>query len=220
MLQIKNLSFHYQDGENNQRIIFKNTNATFKEGTFYTIIGPSGCGKTTLLSLLGTLDKPQEGIITYNNIDIYKDPEKYRQKNIGFVFQNYNLINYLNAYENVYLAANIAKNKCSKEDILTLLKLVDIDENKTYRLVNKLSGGEQQRVALARALINDPDIILCDEPTGNLDTETSDIIINLLKILTHKFNKCIIMVTHNLDIAKTSDIVYKIEDYQIKEISL
>ena len=212
-LTVKGLEYYYQDGEDN-RYIFNDLNVSFVSGKFYTIIGESGSGKTTLLSLLGALDRPKGGTVTLDGADIYQKMEEYRKKAIGFVFQNYNLIAYLNAIENIEIALDIAKVKKTRSEILNLLKLVGIDETKTKRVVSKLSGGEMQRVAIARAIATDPPIILGDEPTGNLDSDTSDNIVDLFIRLAHEFNKCIIIVTHNKNIAKLSDVIYEVDPKQ------
>ena len=214
ILETKNLSYFYQDG-GAKRIILKDVNISFESGKFYTIIGESGSGKTTLLSVLAGLDNPKAGQVFYKDEDIAKiGLDKYRRNYISMIFQNYNLINYLNAYDNVYTAMNISDNtktKVNKEDIINILNKVGIDESKIKRRVTKLSGGEQQRVAIARALATNTEVIIADEPTGNLDIETSDYIVNLLKDLAHEDGKTIIMVTHNTDIAKVSDVIYKID---------
>lgn len=210
-LNVENLSFSYIDGDNIKEVL-KDVNVEFNENKFYCITGPSGCGKTTLLSLIGTLDKPQNGKILLNGHNVNDNEYTYRKEQIGFVFQNYNLINYLTAYENVELARKIAKKDINKDDIYSMLDLVGIDNETANRKAIKLSGGEQQRVAIARALINNPSIILADEPTGNLDSETSKNIVNIFIRLAHEFNKCVIMVTHNPDISKLADVEYTIID--------
>lgn len=208
-LSVENLSFSYIDGDNIKEVL-KDVSIEFNENKFYCITGPSGCGKTTLLSLIGTLDKPEVGKILLNGHNVNDNEYEYRKEQVGFVFQNYNLINYLTAYENVELASKIAKKETSKETILNMLNLVGIDEETSNRKAIKLSGGEQQRVAIARALINNPQILLADEPTGNLDSETSKNIVNVFIRLAHEFNKCVIMVTHNPDISALADIEYTI----------
>ena len=208
-LEVKDLCFSYKDG-NTIKTIFENLNLSFENGKFYCITGQSGSGKTTLLSLIGTLDKPESGTITLDGNNIFDDDTKYRKNDIGFVFQNYNLINYLSAVENVELAMQIAGRKVNREEALGVLKLIGIDEYTAKKKVLKLSGGEQQRVAIARAFINNPDIILADEPTGNLDAQTSNVIVDIFIKLAHEFGKCIIMVTHNEDIAKLADVNYRI----------
>ncbi len=209
-LLVKDLDYYYQDGDD-IRYIFKDLNVLFTSDKFYTIIGESGSGKTTFLSLLGALDRPKSGDVLLDGKSIYDNMDDYRKKSIGFVFQNYNLIPYLNAVENVELALDIAKIQKSKEEILDILKTVGIDGSKTKRTINRLSGGEVQRIALARAIATDPPIILADEPTGNLDTDTSNRIVDLFGSLAHSFNKCIVMVTHNKQIAKLSDVIYEVD---------
>lgn len=213
-LSIKDLSFSYKDGDNVKEI-FDNVNIEFNEKKFYCITGPSGSGKTTLLSLIGTIDNIKQGHIFLDGQDIFKDVTNYRKNKVGLVFQNYNLINYLNAIENVRLAMDIAGRKEDLGRILGTLDLVGIKEDTAKRKVNKLSGGEQQRIAIARALINNPDIILADEPTGNLDEETSNNIVDIFIKLAHEYDKCVIMVTHNKDIAKRCDIEYSIVNKNI-----
>lgn len=214
ILKTKNLKYYYEDGDS-RRVIFDDVNIEFEKGIFYTIIGESGSGKTTLLSLLAGLDSPKDGSVLYNDEDISKlGLDKYRRNSISMVFQDYNLISYLNAYDNVYTAMDISDNtkKLDKKTISKALLLkVGISESKMKRRINKLSGGERQRVAIARALATNTDIIIADEPTGNLDLETSDYIVKIFKELAKEYNKTIIMVTHNEDIAKVSDVIYKID---------
>ncbi len=209
ILEVKNVSYYYQDGDQ-KRMILEDVNVEFERGHFYTIIGESGSGKTTFLSLLGALDKPKSGEILFNGEDIYKDIEKYRQKDVGFVFQSYNLIPYMTAFENIKLALDIAHNK-KDINVKGILEVVGIDKDKANRVITKLSGGEQQRVAIARAIAKNPTVLLADEPTGNLDIDTSDFIVKIFNMLSHKLNLCVIMVTHNLEIAKRSDIIYRVD---------
>ncbi len=208
-LEIRNLYFSYQDGENRKQI-FDDLSLSFEDGVFYSVTGPSGCGKTTLLSLIGTLDSPEKGEILLDGQDIFSDPVRYRREKIGFVFQNYNLIQYMTGIENVAMAMDIAGRKIDMHQVLGTLGLIGIDEETAKKRVTRLSGGEQQRIAIARAFINNPDIILADEATGNLDSETSENIVSILSLLAHRFHKCIIMVTHNEEIAALSDIEYTI----------
>ena len=204
ILETKNLSFVYKDGDG-QRIILNDVSTSFELGKFYTILGASGSGKTTFLSLIGALETPQNGIIEYNGEDIQKiGLDKYRRKNIALIFQNYNLINYMVAVENVILAMSISgeTNKINKKEAYDYLEQVGLDKKKANRLVTRLSGGEQQRVAIARAISTKANIILADEPTGNLDSLTSKQIVEIFKNLAHKQNKCVIVVTHSKEIAK------------------
>ena len=217
ILEIKNLSFAYKDGDKIKQL-FDDVSLSFENGRFYCITGPSGSGKTTLLSLIGTIENIQNGQILLDGKNIFDDPASYRKDKVGFVFQNYNLINYMSAVENVALAMEIAGRKADMRQILGTLDLIGIDKETAQKKVTKLSGGEQQRVSIARAFINNPDLILADEATGNLDGETSDVIVNVLILLAHKFNKCIIMVTHNQEIALQADIEYRIENKKISMI--
>lgn len=217
ILEIKNLSFAYNDGGRVNQL-FNDVSMSFENGHFYCITGPSGSGKTTLLSLIGTIENIQNGQILLDGKNIFDDPASYRKDKVGFVFQNYNLINYMSAVENVALAMEIAGRKADMHQIIGTLDLIGIDKETAQKKVTKLSGGEQQRVSIARAFINNPDLILADEATGNLDGETSDVIVNILILLAHKFNKCIIMVTHNQEIALQADIEYRIENKKISMI--
>ena len=213
-LTVENLFFSYQDGDHRKQI-FDNISLEFEDGLFYCITGPSGCGKTTLLSLIGTIDKPESGDIRLNGVSIYSRDTDYRKNDIGIVFQNYNLIPYMTGIDNVALAMEIGGQKKKTESILGTLALIGVDEETARKKVTKVSGGEQQRIAIARAFINNPSIILADEPTGNLDSETSDVIVDIFLRLAHEFGKCIIMVTHNDAIAEKCDVEYRIENKSI-----
>ena len=213
-LEVKDVCFSYQDGESKKEI-FNGASCDFLDKKFYCITGPSGCGKSTLLSLLGTIDKCESGLILLDGNDIFEDESTYRKKKVGFVFQDYNLINYLDGFENVALAMEIAANKKDENRIYGALSVVGIDKETAKRKANRLSGGEKQRIAIARALINNPEIILADEPTGNLDIENSNMIVDIFLKLAHEYDKCVIMVTHNLDIAKMCDVEYSISNKNI-----
>lgn len=200
--------------------VLKNIDLTFSLGKFYAIMGPSGSGKSTLFNILGLVDTPSSGTYKINGINTTKLTDKsssiIRMNNIGFVFQDFNLDPYLNALENVmmplYLNKKIKKEDREKisKDILTKLNL----ENRLEHFPNELSGGEAQRVAIARALVNNPNIILADEPTGNLDEELETEIFKILKSLT-KENKCVIVVSHSSKIKEYADVVYTIKDGKI-----
>ncbi len=200
--------------------VLKNIDLKFNLGKFYAIMGPSGSGKSTLFNILGLVDTPSSGTYKINGIDITKLTDKsssiIRMNNIGFVFQDFNLDPYLNALENVmmplYLNKKIKKEDREKisKDILTKLNL----ENRLEHFPNELSGGEAQRVAIARALVNNPNIILADEPTGNLDEELETEIFKILKSLT-KENKCVIVVSHSSKIKEYADVVYTLKDGKI-----
>ena len=213
-LEVKDVCFSYQDGESKKEI-FNGASCEFLDKKFYCITGPSGCGKSTLLSLLGTIDKCEDGLILLDGNDIFEDESTYRKKKVGFVFQDYNLINYLDGFENVALAMEIAGNKKDENRIYGALSVVGIDKETAKRKANRLSGGEKQRIAIARALINNPEIILADEPTGNLDVDNSNMIVDIFLKLAHEYDKCVIMVTHNPDIAKMCDVEYSISNKNI-----
>lgn len=222
ILETKDLYFTYPDGEY-RKVILNEVNVSFEKGKFYTILGASGSGKTTFLSLLAALDKPERGEILLNGETIESiGYEKYRRNNIGIVFQSYNLIPYMNALENVMVAMSITDNEMDKDmnsKALEILASVGIDGTKATRRINGLSGGEQQRVAIARAISTNVEVILADEPTGNLDAKTSETIIDLFKELAHNRNKCVIMVTHSEMIANRSDVILKLntdtQDFEI-----
>lgn len=213
ILEAKNLSYFYQDGDQ-RRYILKNTNVSFEKGKFYSILGQSGSGKTTFLSLLGALDTPKDGEVLYEGKNIQQiGYEQYRKNKIALVFQSYNLIPYLTAVENVLVPMSITDNELPKDKenvAYNLLDYIGIVKTKANRLVSQLSGGEQQRVAIARALASNVDVILADEPTGNLDEAIENEIITILQKLAHEHNKCVIVVTHSNEIAVQSDATYRL----------
>lgn len=213
ILKISDLDYYYDDGQD-KRYIFKHVNYTFHKSTFYSIIGESGSGKTTLLMLLAGLDEPKKGAIFFNNQNI-KDIgyDQYHKKDVQIIFQNYNLLNYLNAYDNILMALSITspKQKVNKDTLNEFLNRFGINEIEAKRKVNQLSGGQQQRVAIARAVACNSEIILADEPTGNLDSDTSIGIINLFRELVSEYKKTVIMVTHNKELAKKSDQIIGID---------
>ncbi len=214
ILKLERVSYTYMS-KNNPVLAVRDVCASFELGKFYSITGRSGSGKTTLLSLIAGLDKTSSGDIIFNEKSLKKiDRDNYRSNNIGIVFQSFNLLPQLTALENVSLAIDISKcsSKNKQKRALDLLNKVGIDEIKAKRRVLKLSGGEQQRVAIARALSTNPKLILADEPTGNLDSDTSNTIINLLMDIAHKENKCVIMITHSKSIAKKTDEIYGMKD--------
>jgi len=211
LLEIQNLYYSYDGGKTP---VLKDVNFTFEKGMTYAIVGKSGAGKTTLLSLLSGLDTPTDGKILFDGMDISKmDREKYRSRNIGVVFQNFNLLPHLTAMENVILSIDVSgsKAKDKKKQALDVLEKVELTEEKANRRILKLSGGEQQRVAIARVLSYNPDIILADEPTGNLDHETEMQVMRILTDLAKNENKCIIIVTHSQGISKMVDVVYDLQ---------
>lgn len=206
---LKDLCYSY---ENNKEVI-SNMNYEFVDKTVYSIVGKSGAGKTTLLSLLSGLAKPTKGSILFDGKDISKlDSYKYRSNLVGVIFQSFNLLPHLTAVENVILSMDISDKNIQdkKEKALELLKSVGLDEATANRRILKLSGGEQQRVAIARTLSYDPAVILADEPTGNLDSETQSSIIEIFRKLAHEDGKCVILVTHSPEVAKMSDVIYEL----------
>ena len=207
ILSLQNISFAYD-----KTPVLQNISYEFEKGKMYCIIGKSGAGKTTLLSLLSGLAKPTGGEIFYDDKNVAKiDKYKFRSKYIGVVFQSFNLLTKYTALENVVLSMDVAgyKTKSKKQRAIELLQGVGLDEDEANRRVLKLSGGQQQRVAIARALSYDPDIILADEPTGNLDTETQNEIMNIFRELTNQ-GKCVILVSHSPDVAAMCDERYEL----------
>lgn len=208
ILNLCDLSFSYD-----KKPVLEHVNFTFEPRKIYAIVGKSGAGKTTLLSLLSGLASPTEGTIYYKAKDIKKiNKYDFRRHCVGVVFQNFNLLTNLTALENVVLSMDIAgvRRKDKKEHALKLLKKVGLDEDEAKRRVLKLSGGQQQRVAIARALSYEPDVILADEPTGNLDGETENDIMQILRELANE-GKCVIIVTHSPTVASRSDIIYELK---------
>lgn len=190
------------------------------EGEFVSIIGPSGSGKSTLLNMLGALDKPTRGKIYIDGIDLIKEKDlsQFRQEKIGFVFQLHNLIPNLSVFDNVQipLLPTGMSNKEMKEKASEIIRAVGLEDKKKQR-PNKLSGGQRQRVAIARALVNNPSIILADEPTGSLDSKTGEMILNLLMEMHERYNVTLIIVTHDNDVAALAERTIKIKDGQIIE---
>lgn len=201
-LTVENLSHSYHNGDRTQKIL-DNINAEFKSGKIYAIVGESGSGKTTFLSLISALDKLQDGDIKYNGKSLKQiTGQEFRLKYVNIVFQSYNLIKYMTAAENVEVASDFDGRKI---DPNKYLEKVGITGEEGKRLVNKLSGGQQQRVAIARALASNSPIIMADEPTGNLDEDTEDKIIDIFRDLAHKENKIVIIVTHSRRVATHAD---------------
>ncbi len=217
VVEVKNLKKYYGKDENLVKAL-DGINLEINEGEFVCIVGTSGSGKSTLLNMIGGLDRPTDGEIKIANKDISKlsDDELtiFRRREIGFVFQQFNLIPILNVYENIVLPIELDGNKIDNKHVDLVIKSLGL-ENKIYNLPNNLSGGQQQRVAIARALASKPSIILADEPTGNLDSKTSQDVMGLLKIMSKKFNQTIVMITHNEEIAQMGDKIIRIEDGKI-----
>lgn len=217
ILTLDHVSYSYGGGVP----VLQDLSYTFEKGKIYAIIGRSGAGKTTLLSLLSALTVPTAGSILFDGRDIRTiDQYRYRSQYVGVVFQSFNLLPNLTALENVVLSMEIAGrlpegegSKAARRRRLTLdlLEKVELDEDRANRRVLKLSGGEQQRVAIARALSCDPAVLLADEPTGNLDGETQDAVMEILRRLAQEEDKCIIVVTHSPAVAEAADMVYRLE---------
>ena len=205
-LELKNVSYAYEKG----KAILSNIYAELETGKMYAILGPSGSGKTTLLSLLGGLDMPTQGSFLFDGEDIKgKGLEYHRRNNISLIFQSYNLIDYMTTIENVQLTA--------KQEAAPILERLGLKKDEISRNVLKLSGGQQQRVAIARALASDAPVILADEPTGNLDADTAKEITAILKESAHAFGKCVVVVTHDREVAKQADVVLEIKRGHLKE---
>lgn len=218
ILELRNVEKIYGEKDNQVKAL-RNINLKVEEGEFVAIVGTSGSGKSTCLNLIGGLDNPTSGQIFIKNKEIgslsRKELTIFRRRNIGFVFQNYSLMPVLNVYDNVALPVTFDRGKhINRKYIEELLCELGIWE-KRKKYPNELSGGQQQRVAIARALANKPSILLCDEPTGNLDSATTIEVMGLLKASCRKYNQTILMVTHNEAIAQTCDRVIHIEDGQI-----
>lgn len=205
ILTLDKVTYKYQGTAKN---VLKNINMEFDPGKLYVIMGKSGAGKSTFLSLIAGLDLCTDGKIFYNGTELNKmDRDKYRAQNIGVIFQSYNLLTNATALENIVLSMNISgsKEKDKRKYALDLLSKVGIDEETAERKILKLSGGEQQRVGIARALSHNPDIIIADEPTGNLDGDTEGNIMGILQNLAHEDGKCVIIVTHSKVVSKYAD---------------
>ena len=202
ILEIENLSYSYQNGEGERKVL-DDINAKFEAGKIYAIVGESGSGKTTFLSLISALDKLQEGDVKYNDKSLREiTGQEFRLKYVNIVFQSYNLIKYMTAAENVEVASDFDNRKV---DPNTYLKKVGITAEEGTRLIGQLSGGQQQRVAIARALASNSPIIMADEPTGNLDEDTEEKIIEIFRDLAHKDDKIVIIVTHSRQVAEKTD---------------
>ena len=213
VLKTENLSYRYKDAAKDEYVL-KNINYEFENGKVYAIKGKSGSGKTTLLSLISGLENKYEGNIFYRDKELKKmDLDRYRNTDIGIVFQSYNLLPHLTAIENIILSMDISKVKVKdkKAKSIELMKSVGLSSNLKDRRVLKLSGGEQQRVAIARSLSYNPKIILADEPTGNLDKDTENEILDIFANLAHNENKCVIIVTHSENVVNRADVVYELK---------
>ena len=217
ILETKDLRKIYGSGDTEVRAL-DGVNLTVENGEFVAVVGTSGSGKSTLLHMLGGLDRPTIGQVFVDGKDIFSLKDEaltiFRRRKIGFVFQNYNLVPVLNVHENIVLPIHLdgaAVDTAYVDQIIQVLGL----ESKLQSLPNNLSGGQQQRVAIARALAAKPAIILADEPTGNLDSKTSQDVMSLLKVTSQKFSQTIVMITHNEEIAQMADRIIRIEDGRI-----
>lgn len=217
ILRTVDLKKYYGTGENQVKAL-DGVNLSVEEGEFLAVVGTSGSGKSTLLHMLGGLDYATSGSVFVSGKELFKLNESeltiFRRRNIGFVFQNYNLVPILNVYENIVLPIELDGEKPDKRFIKEIMEMLGILEKKN-RMPNQLSGGQQQRVAIARALASKPAILLADEPTGNLDSKTSQEVLGLLKLTGEQFQQTIVMITHNDSMAQLADRVIRIEDGRI-----
>jgi len=213
-LELIDVSYKYESGADT---VLKNINAEFMRGKIYTIVGESGAGKSTLLSLIAGLDSCTGGAIYYNGTDLRTiDRDEYRSKRAGVIFQSYNLLLNSTAVYNIVLSMNVSAHGGTraekKQAAYALLNKVGVDKETAGRKILKLSGGEQQRVGIARALSHDPDVIIADEPTGNLDAETENSVLDIFSRLAHDDNKCVIIVTHSETVTAVADEVVGIQN--------
>ena len=217
ILETKDLRKIYGSGDTEVKAL-DGVNLSVENGEFVAIVGTSGSGKSTLLHMLGGLDRPTEGSVTVDGKDIFQLKDEaltiFRRRKIGFVFQSYNLVPVLNVYENIVLPIQLDGRKVDEKFIGQIVKTLGLD-GRLDALPSQLSGGQQQRVAIARALAAAPAIILADEPTGNLDSKTSQDVLGLLKVTSQKFSQTIVMITHNEEIAQMADRIIRIEDGRI-----
>ncbi len=217
VLETKKLTKYYGTGEN--RVCALNgINLKVEQGEFLTIVGSSGSGKSTLLHMLGGLDRPSAGSVVVDGKDLFSMKEEaltiFRRRKIGFVFQAYNLVPVLNVWENIILPVQLDGAKVDEKYIKQVIEVLGLEE-KLKNLPSQLSGGQQQRVAIARALAAKPSILLADEPTGNLDSRTSQDVLGLMKTTGHRFSQTMVMITHNEEIAQMADRSIRIEDGRI-----
>lgn len=217
VLRTEHLNKYYGEGEQTVKAL-DDVSLNINQGEFTAIVGSSGSGKSTLLHMLGGLDRPTQGKVWVDDKDIFSLKDEaltiFRRRKIGFVFQAFNLVPVLNVYENVVLPIELDGNEVEREYIEQILDTLGL-KNRAESMPNQLSGGQQQRVAIARALATKPAIVLADEPTGNLDSRTSQDVLGLLKVTGQKFSQTIVMITHNEEIAQMADRVIRIEDGKI-----
>ena len=216
MIRVENLRKIYRLGSVDVPAL-RGVNLNVKQGEFVSIVGPSGCGKSTLLYVIGGLTGPTSGRVLLDGVDLgdLKEGQRteLRKQKIGFIFQRFNLLPTLTAFGNIALASNIAGklNGISRPEMNAVVQLLGLEDRLKHR-PGELSGGEQQRVAIARAVVNRPKILLADEPTGNLDTQNSELVLNMLRELNHKFGQTILMITHNPEVATYSDRIVNMRD--------
>lgn len=219
ILRTEDLKKYYGSGANMVRAL-DGVSLQVEEGEFVAVVGTSGSGKSTLLNMMGGLDVPTEGEVIIGGKKLsHMDDERltiFRRRRIGFVFQNYNLIPILNVYENIILPVSLDGEKPDDRYIRKIIDLLGLKDRLT-EMPNNLSGGQQQRVAIARALATKPALLLCDEPTGNLDSRTSQDVLGLIRMSSREFDQTVVMITHNEEIAQTADRVIRIEDGKITE---
>ena len=219
ILQTHNLKKYYGTGENQVKAL-DGVSLTVERGEFLAVVGTSGSGKSTLLHMLGGLDRPTSGKVIVDDKDISSLKKDalciFRRRKIGFVFQSYNLVPVLNVYENIVLPVELDGNQADRLYVDRIVQILGLEE-KLHSLPSQLSGGQQQRVAIARALASRPSILLADEPTGNLDSRTSQDVLGLLKATGERFGQTIVMITHNEEIAQMADRIVRIEDGKIVE---
>lgn len=217
ILETNQLCKFYGTNENQVKAV-NNVNIQIKRGEFVAIIGKSGSGKSTLLHMLGGLDTPTKGNVVLSEKDMYQMNEDklavFRRRKIGFIFQAFNLISSINVWENIVLPLGLDGRKVDEAYVNDIISILGI-ENRIHNLPNTLSGGQQQRVAIARALVARPEILFADEPTGNLDSKTSDEVIALLKMTAKKYGQTIVMITHDDEIAQVADRILIIEDGKV-----
>lgn len=217
IVKVENLNKIYGTNEN-KVIALDDINFSIDKGDFVVILGASGSGKSTLLHLLGGVDRPTKGKVYIDGVDIFSlnddDLAIFRRKNVGLIYQFFNLIPILNVAENISLPADLDKRNIDKKEMDNLLNMVGLEKRKDH-LPSQLSGGQEQRVAIARALVNKPALILADEPTGNLDSNTTKEILELFKMCNEKYNQTLVIITHNLEVAKIAKRIIKLKDGKI-----
>ncbi|HJA12484.1 MAG TPA: ABC transporter ATP-binding protein [Candidatus Mediterraneibacter merdipullorum] len=220
IVQTVDLCKYYGKGENQVRAV-QHANLTIQKGEFTAIVGKSGSGKSTLLHMMGGLDTPTSGRVLVRGKDIFSYKEDalavFRRRKIGFIFQSFNLVSSINVWENIVLPIGLDGRKADEKFIMDIVRTLGLEE-KLHNLPNTLSGGQQQRVAIARALASKPDILYADEPTGNLDSRTSEEVIGLLKMSVEKYGQTLVMITHDEDIAQIADRILVIEDGKVEEL--